>query len=88
MGEENENLVFSSPWDFKSSFTCRKIFRHGNSGFTSYPKEDVLRIFIALKNPSPWPGSNPQPLDPVARTLTSTPPRRRVTVTFHLLLIQ
>jgi hypothetical protein len=36
----------------------------------------VLRIFIALKNPSPWPGSNSRPLGPVARTLTTTPPRR------------
>jgi hypothetical protein len=32
----------------------------------------VLRIFIALKNPSPCPGSKPQPLVPV----TSTPPRQ------------
>jgi hypothetical protein len=39
-------------------------------------EEGVLRIFIVLKNPSPWPGSNPQPLCPVASTLTSTPPRR------------
>jgi hypothetical protein len=42
------------------SLTCRKIFRHGTSGFTSHPKEVVLRIFIALKNPSPGPGSNPR----------------------------
>jgi hypothetical protein len=28
MGEGNENLVYSSPWDFKSSLTCRKIL-HG-----------------------------------------------------------
>jgi hypothetical protein len=39
-------------------------------------KEGVLQIFIALKNPSPWPGSNPQPLGPAANTLTTTPPRR------------
>jgi hypothetical protein len=39
-------------------------------------EEGVLRIFIPLKNPSPWPGSNPQPLGPVADTLTTTPPRR------------
>jgi hypothetical protein len=25
----NDNLVYPSPWDFKSSFTCRKILRHG-----------------------------------------------------------
>jgi hypothetical protein len=30
----------------------------GPSRFTSHPKEGVLRIFIALKNTSPWPGSN------------------------------
>jgi hypothetical protein len=36
----------------------------------------VLRIFIAFKNPSPWPGWNPLPLGPVASTLTATPPRR------------
>jgi hypothetical protein len=29
MGEGNENLVYSSLCDFKSSFTCRKIVRHG-----------------------------------------------------------
>jgi hypothetical protein len=33
----------------------------------------VLRIFIALKNPSPWPVSNPRPLSPAVRTLTTTP---------------
>jgi hypothetical protein len=76
MGEGNENLVSPSPWDFKISLTCREILQHGTSGFTSHPKEGVLRIFIALKNPSPWPGSNPQPLGPVAITLTITLPRR------------
>jgi hypothetical protein len=35
----------------------------------------VLRIFIALKNPAPWPGSNPQLLGPVANTLSTTPPK-------------
>jgi hypothetical protein len=29
----------------------------GPSRFTSHPKEGVLRIFIALKNP--WPGFEP-----------------------------
>jgi hypothetical protein len=75
VGKGNENLVYSSPWDFKRSLTCHKILQHGPSGFTYHMKEGVLRIFIALKNPSPWPGSNPQPLGPVASTLTITPPR-------------
>jgi hypothetical protein len=38
--------------------------RHGTDGFTSPPKEVVLRIFIILKNPCP-----------VASTLTTSPPR-------------
>jgi hypothetical protein len=25
----NDNFVYSPLWDFKSSFTCRKILRHG-----------------------------------------------------------
>jgi hypothetical protein len=49
MGEGNKNLVYPSPWDLKRSFTCIKILQHGMSGFTSHPKENVLRIFIALK---------------------------------------
>jgi hypothetical protein len=63
-------------WYFNGSFACRKILRLGISGFTSHPNEGVLRIFIALKNPSPRPGFNPQPLGPVASTITTTPPRR------------
>jgi hypothetical protein len=35
-------------------FTCCKILQHGASDFISHPKESVLRIFIALKNPLPW----------------------------------
>jgi hypothetical protein len=61
MGEVNENLVYTSPWDFKRSLKCRKILRHGTSGFTSHPKEGVLLVFIALKNPSSWPSSNQRP---------------------------
>jgi hypothetical protein len=30
--------------------------QHGADGFTSPPKEVVLRFFIALKNPSPLAG--------------------------------
>jgi hypothetical protein len=50
---------------------CRKISR-----FAFLPKEGVLRIFIAFKNPSPRPGLNLRPLGPVVSTLTTTPPRR------------
>jgi hypothetical protein len=75
MGKENENLVCPSLWDFKRSLTCRKILGHETSGFP-VREEVVLRIFIALKNPSPWLGSNPQTLGPVTSTLTTTPPMR------------
>jgi hypothetical protein len=59
MEEGNENLVYPSPWDFKRFLTCRELLRHGTYGFTSRPKKGVLQIFIALKNPSPWPGFQP-----------------------------
>jgi hypothetical protein len=76
MDEGNKNLVYLSPWDFKKFLTYRKILWHGTCGFTSHSKEGMLRIFIALKNPSPWPGSNLRALGPVPSTLTTTPPRR------------
>jgi hypothetical protein len=71
-------------WYVNGSFTCRKILRHGTSGFTSHPKEGVLRIFLALKNPSPRPGLNPRPLGPVASTLITTPPRRLIQITWYI----
>jgi hypothetical protein len=45
------NLAFRSIFvqTSKGYLTCRKILRHGANGFTSPPKEDVLRIFIAVK---------------------------------------
>jgi hypothetical protein len=45
----------------KGPLTCRKILRHETSGFISHPKDGVLRIFIALKNPSPRPGFTHNP---------------------------
>jgi hypothetical protein len=53
-----------------------KSYDMGLSGFNSHPRGRCTADSIALKNPSPWPGSNPQPLGPVASTLTTTPPRR------------
>jgi hypothetical protein len=38
MDEGNGNLVYPSPLDVKSSFTCRKMLRYGTSGFTSHPR--------------------------------------------------
>jgi hypothetical protein len=81
MDEGNGNLVCPSPWDFERLLTCSKVLRHGISGFTSHSKEGVVRIFVALKNPSPWPGSNQRPLGPVASTLTTAPPRLQIICT-------
>jgi hypothetical protein len=43
--------------------------RHGTEGFTSPPKEGVLRIFFALKIRRLQPGANRQTWVPKARTL-------------------
>jgi hypothetical protein len=43
--------------------TCRKIIRHGVDGFTSPPKELVLRIFIAIINTSLSAGFEPANLE-------------------------
>jgi hypothetical protein len=75
-GQRSENFAYQYLKYLKSSLTCRKLLRHVTSGFTSHPKQDVLRIFIALKNPSPRPWLNTRPLGPVASTLTAAPPRR------------
>jgi hypothetical protein len=75
-GRRSENLPISIWNASRDLFTRYKILRHGTSGFSSHPKEDVLRIFIALRNPSPRPALNPRTLGPVASTLITTPPRR------------
>jgi hypothetical protein len=43
--------------------------RHGTDGFTSPPKEVVLRILSPLKIRRPRPGFNPRNLRPVASTI-------------------
>jgi hypothetical protein len=50
------------------SFTCRKA-RHGTDGFTSPPKEGVLRIFFARKIRGLRPGLNPRTWVPKTSTL-------------------
>jgi hypothetical protein len=57
-------------------FTCRKILQHGAFSFTSPPKEGMLQIFIAVKNPSPRLGLNPRTSGPMASMLTISPLRR------------
>jgi hypothetical protein len=65
------NFVHNS----KAFLACHKILRHGVDGLTSPPTKDVLRICIALKNPSPRPFLNPRTLCSMAITLTITPQR-------------
>jgi hypothetical protein len=43
----------------KELLTCRKILRHAVDDFTSSPKEGVLRICVALKNPLASTGIEP-----------------------------
>jgi hypothetical protein len=59
----------------KGLLTCRKILWNGASSFTSHPKKGLLRMFFALKNPSPPLGLNLWPVGPVTSTLTPIPPR-------------
>jgi hypothetical protein len=73
MGEGIENLVYLSRGTLRVLLHAVKSYDMGPSRFTSRPKEGVLRIFMALKYPSPWSGSNPQPFGPVASILTTTP---------------
>jgi hypothetical protein len=77
-GEGNDEFSLPSIFVHASRviFACRKILRHGDDGFTSPPKETVLRNFIALKKPIASAGSEPANLSPTASTLTNIPPMR------------
>ena len=49
--------------------------RHGTNAFTSLPKEGVLRIFFALKNPTASVGFEPANLGTKGQHATSKPPK-------------
>ena len=49
--------------------------RHGTDGFTSPPKEGVLRIFFALKNPTASVGFEPANFGTKGQQATSRPPK-------------
>ena len=49
--------------------------RHGTHGFTSSPKEGVLRIFFALKNLTASAGFEPANLGTKGQHATSRPPK-------------
>jgi hypothetical protein len=73
-GEGNDEFGLAKYFCLHSQviFTCHKVLRHGANGFTSPPKEGVLRIFTALKDPSPSLGLNPRTLAPTASTQPPT----------------
>jgi hypothetical protein len=48
MDEGNENV----PGSLQEKFSVPQKLTHGTSGFTSHPKEGVLRFCTALKNQS------------------------------------
>jgi hypothetical protein len=50
------------------NITCRNFLRHRADGFTFPPKQVMLRIFIAFKNPSSSAGFVPQTLGPMVST--------------------
>jgi hypothetical protein len=68
-------FVYASRW-FSTGY---KILRYGADGFTSPPKESVLRNSIAYKNPPLWPGLNRRTLGPMAIMLIIKPPTRLFT---------
>jgi hypothetical protein len=72
----SENLAYQYLKYLKVCLICHKILRHGTSGFTSHLKEGVPRILLPLKIHRLGRVLNPQPLGPVASTLTTTLPRR------------
>ena len=49
--------------------------RHGTDGFTSPPKEGVLRMFFALKNPTALAGFEPANLGTKDQHTTPRPPK-------------
>jgi hypothetical protein len=49
MDEGVRILYIQYLWYVNESLICHQTLRHGSSGFTSRPKEGVLRVFIDLK---------------------------------------
>jgi hypothetical protein len=75
MGEEMRILSVCPCGTSRVLLHAIKSYDMGPSHFRSERKV-CCGFLSSLKNPSLWPGSNPQSLGPVASTLTSTPPRR------------
>jgi hypothetical protein len=60
--------------------------RHGTDGFTSPPKEGVLRTFSALKNPKDSAGFEPANLDTKGQHANSRPPKSIYLYIYYILV--
>jgi hypothetical protein len=60
----NDNFVYSSLWDFKSSFACRKILRHGIFPLYFPSERKVCCGLIEVRSPA---GARIFPLTSVCR---------------------
>jgi hypothetical protein len=70
--------IASIPGTWKSSFTCRKILRHGTFPLYFPSERKVCCGFLSpLKIHRLGRNLSPQPLGPVANTLTTIPPSRQ-----------
>ena len=63
------------PRNIQGSFLHAVNLRHGTNGFTSLPKEGVLRIFFALKNPTASAGFEPANVCTRGQHANSRPPK-------------
>jgi hypothetical protein len=62
MGEEMADAILRTTCEFHGKCTDllhTANLRHGTDGFTSAPKEGMLRIFVARKNPTASAGFEP-----------------------------
>jgi hypothetical protein len=76
MGEEMADSTLRTTCDFHGKCTDllhAAELRHGTDGFTSSPKEGMLRIFVSRKIRRVQPGLNPRTWVPEASMLTTRP---------------
>ena len=75
--------------DYSAEMTTSTPFRelwHGNDGFTSPPKEGVLRIFFALKNSTASAGFEPANLGTKGQHATPRPRKSNIGILLYLTL--
>ena len=65
---------FRLPREFRDLLHAANL-RHGTDGFTSPPKEGVLRIFFRPKNPTASAGFEPANLGTKGQHATPRPPK-------------